>query len=149
MSDSLFGDDTPAQVERGDDRDAALIAAYESAGRTLDDLPYTPEFEALVQRVRARGDVRTPRELLSRLQNIRKQARLPKVGKAATTPPKVSDDEERLLVSLVAEHAGSVGKRDQLPYTEAFERLHHRFNERTGRAVDAHTLWRLIAKLAK
>ena len=37
----LFGNDPVAIA------DTALVAAYVHAGRTLDDLPYTPEFDAI------------------------------------------------------------------------------------------------------
>ena len=43
----------------------------------------------------------------------------------------------------------TLGQRDRLPYTEGFDRLAERFNERTGSSLGAHDLWRLIARLAK
>ncbi len=146
MSESLF--------ELGPERDepspdTRLVSAYIEANRTLDDLPYTAELDAIVETLKKAGDERSEREVLHRLQTLRKAAKLPRTGKAATNPPKISDDEERLLTGLVVGAVGSLGKRDQLPYSEAFEKLHHEFNTRTGRQVDPHTLWRLVAKLAK
>lgn len=128
----------------GDD-DARLIEAYLAAGRTLDDLPYTPEFD----RVRGAFPGRGERELLGRLQTLRKAGRLPRVGRAATAPPVITDEESAMLQAMVIDAVGSLGRRDQLPYTPAFETLAAGFNARTARALEPHTLWRLIAKLAK
>ena len=58
-------------------------------------------------------------------------------------------EHERLLEQLVVEHAGTLGQRDRLPYTEAFDRLLESFNAGTGSSLNAHDLWRLIARLAK
>ena len=59
------------------------------------------------------------------------------------------DEHETLLEALVIEHAGSLGQRDRLPYTEGFDRLAERFNAQTGSSLGARDLWRLIARLAK
>lgn len=149
MSESLFDLGEPGNATPADAGDARLIAAYVRANRTLDDLPYTLDLDAIIESLRMAGDTRGEREVLHRLQNLRKAGKLPRVGKAATTPPKISDDEQHHLIELVVREVGSLGKRDQLPYTSGFERLLHDFNTRTGRAVEPHTLWRLIAKLAK
>lgn len=133
----------------GPDPDEPLIQAYLSAGRTLDDLPYTPEFDRLYRAVVAAGPARPEREVLHRLQNLRKAGRLPRLGVAASRPPRIDEDEERVLANLVIEEVGSLGQRDQLPYTPAFDRIVETFNQRTGRTLSAHDVWRLIAKLAK
>ncbi len=90
----LFGQpETPetnpsASSNASDARDAALVAAYIEAcrdGKTLDDLPYTDEFERVVARVEpffAKAPaLETPRErrheILRLLQNMRKASRLP------------------------------------------------------------------------
>jgi hypothetical protein len=44
---------------------------------------------------------------------------------------------------------GGLGQRDQLPYTPAFDALVQEFNAATGRSLDPHSVWRLVAKLAK
>lgn len=149
MSESLFDLGNGPRASDIDPGDQRLIAAYVAANRTLDDLPYTRELDGIVSLVRAGGDDRGARELLHRLHNLRKASKLPKAGKAATTPPKISDEEAVQLADLVVREVGSLGRRDQLPYTPAFERLLHAFNTKTARALDPHTLWRLIAKLAK
>jgi hypothetical protein len=84
-----------------------------------------------------------------RLHNLRKQARLPKSGLRGVSPAAVRPEEEDLLTTLVVKEVGSLGQRDQLPYTEAFARVHTAFNAAVGRSVPPHDLWRLIARLAK
>ncbi|MCC6949995.1 MAG: hypothetical protein IT433_00970 [Phycisphaerales bacterium] len=142
--DSLFGDIRPRSLD-GDDR---LLAAYVEVGRTLDDLPYTEEFEKLVAVLGGEGAV-ARREVLHRLQNLRKATRLPRLGRAASPSIKVTQDEESLLVALVTEQAGTLGQRDQLVYDPRFDTLTERFNARTGRSLSRHDLWRLVAKLSK
>lgn len=144
MSD-LFSSSPPADVH-----DRALIEAYARVGRTLDDLPYTPEFDAILAQFRRVQPDATPREVLQRLQNIRKAGRLPRLGRAWSPPPLLSTVEElAILNELVVESIGSLGQRDQLPYTPTFDRLVERFNARTGRALTPHDVWRLVASLAK
>lgn len=133
-----------------DAHDRALIEAYARAGRTLDDLPYTPEFDAILAQFRRVQPDATPRDVLQRLQNIRKAGRLPRLGRAWSPPPRLSTIEElAILNGLVVESVGSLGQRDQLPYTPTFDRLVERFNARTGRALTPHDVWRLVARLAK
>ena len=160
----LFGSDesrarvrSSAKREPVDALNTAIIAAYEVAGRTLDDLPYTPEFDGLYQAVRSHegwatvGTSASEREVLRRLHNLRKAGRLPKIGKAAvhTSPVKLSPEEEQTLAGLVIEVSGTLGQRDQLPYTDRFEAVVREFNQRTARAMTPHDVWRLVAKLAK
>lgn len=123
----------------------ALISAYERVGRTLDALPYTEDFERLC----VLTGVDDRREVLHSLQRLRKAGRLPRLGRAPDHPPRIDAEHESLLEALVVEHAGSLGQRDRLPYTEGFDRLLETFNTRTGSSLSAHDLWRLIARLAK
>lgn len=142
--DSLFGDIRPRSLD-SDDR---LVAAYVEVGRTLDDLPYTEEFEKLVKALGGDGALARS-EVLHRLQNLRKANKLPRLGRAVGPSIKVTEDEESLLVALVTEQAGTLGQRDQLVYDARFDTLTERFNARTGRSLSRHDLWRLVAKLAK
>lgn len=132
-------------------RDEALVKAYAAAGRTLDDLPYTREFETLVAQLGASGAGATmsPREAFHRLHTLRKAGKLPRAGRAATESIVVQAEEEELLSRLVVEAVGTLGQRDQLPFTPGFDRVLERFNAATGRGLDGHGLWRLIAKIAK
>lgn len=144
MSGSLFGD----EVSR-DARDEAIVRAYERAGRTLDDLPYTDEFERIMTHVQETDPDAAHREVFHRLHNLRKAGKLPRMGRAPSTPFKLSYEDEQLLIRLVTDEAGKLGQRDQLPYTEKFDRLAGTFARETGLSLDRHALWRVIAKLAK
>jgi hypothetical protein len=129
--------------------DQQLVAAYDFLGRTLDDLPYTEDFGLLMQRIRAAGDQRNEREVLTRLQNLRKATRLPRHGAALSRPPEVTPGEEELMRVFARRRLGSVGQRDQLPYTPAFDEIARQFNKETSRNLDNHAIWRLIAKVSK
>lgn len=162
---SLFGaSETPARPPRGEpgadpaqgkeihgevSLERLLCDAYRSGGRTLDDLPYTQEFAALAGAVRARHASMTDREIFHKLHNTRKAGRLPKLGRSPASKPAVPLEDERLLIQLVEHAVGSTGQRDQLPYTDAFDRVVWDFNQRTGRSLHAHEVWRLVATLSK
>lgn len=130
--------------------DALLASAYERVGRTLDDLPYTEEFEALHRAIV--GDlasVDSRRDLFHRLHNLRKAGRLPRVGRALAEPVQASARERERLADLVIQAVGALSKRDRLPYTPAFDAIVERFNALAGKSLEAHDVWRLIARLAK
>jgi len=138
---SLFDGGEPGPVD-------GLVDAYVRTGRTLDDLPYTDEFEQLWS-----ATVKATRldraGTIHKLQNLRKAGKLPRLGKSATKPIKLEPDEESTLAAMVVEAAGTLGQRDRLLYSADFDRVVERFNARTGRSLTHHALWRLVAKLAK
>jgi hypothetical protein len=144
---TLFGGgdiEKPAMAQE----DQRLIEAYQSAGRTLDDLPYTPEFETLYAATGERiGKDR--RSVFHRLHNLRKAGKLPRMGRASEPPPKVTPEDEAVLVQLVTEAVGTLGQRDQLPFDSKFDHLVQVFGDRTGRTMSLRDVWRLVAKLAK
>jgi hypothetical protein len=142
MADQLF--DMPAVSER----DERLIAAYARSGRTLDDLPYTKEFDAIMADIGPDFGGR-PADAFRRLHTLRKAARLPKSALRGTSPAAVTPEEESLLVDLVVAQVGTLGQRDQLPFTPGFDKVHAAFNARFGRSLTPHDVWRLIARLAK
>lgn len=137
--------------ETRSDDDDLLIRAYQRQGRTLDDLPYTPELDAICAAV-CEGQSPTmdeQRAAFHRLHNIRKAGRLPRIGKAAEKAVSLDRDHERLLTELVLEHLDKLGQRDRLPYTDRFDHLVTRFNTEAGLSLTPHQVWRVIAKLAK
>lgn len=142
----LFGTDSPQTL---DQQDQLLIQAYVAAGRTLDDLPYTPEFETLFRSIGGEQLGRDRRGAFHRLHNLRKAGKLPKLGKAGEPPPHILPEEESLLASLVVERVGTLGQRDQLPYDPRFDELVQVFAARSGRTLSQRDLWRVVAKLAK
>ncbi len=142
---------TPSLFETSGDE--LLVSVYAKQGRTLDDLPYTPQFEAVYGAMTGGGDEATPavtrRALFHRLHNLRKAGKLPRLGKAQGSRPRLNPQQEAVLVELVREHVGELSKRDQLLYTEAFDTIVNTFNTRAGLGLSAHDTWRIIAKLAK
>lgn len=142
---TLFGAEPDEQL---DARDRLFIDAYRRAGRTLDSLPYTDEFEAVHAEVGG-SDAVTKRALFHRLHTLRKAGSLPRMGRAPEHTVRLDADDEALLTAFVVDVAGSLGQRDRLPYTPEFEALLERFNAKTGRQLGPHDCWRLIAKLAK
>jgi len=126
----------------------ALVKAYESIGRTADDLPYTPHFETMFNRYAASlGEPKpTRQEVWRHLLNLRKAGKLPKLGEAKSRPPKVDPEDEQRLRELLG---ADIGKRDRLPYSERFDRLVNEFNRGRSPKISPHLVWRVVAKLAK
>jgi cephalosporin-C deacetylase-like acetyl esterase len=146
---ALFADqDLPHARSSHQDGDVILIEAYERAHRTLDDLPYTLEFDKLYEAVKSAAGP-SQREVLHRLQTLRKAGRLPKLGRSSGTPPRIDPTHESLLAELVCASIGKLSLRDRLPYTPDFDELVAEFNLQAGLMLAPHEIWRLVAKLAK
>jgi argininosuccinate lyase len=148
---SLFGpgsaeEDSGATVSNFSQQ---LIEAYVQVGRTLDDLPYTEEFLNICHLAGAHEAGLGEHVVFRRLQNIRKAGKLPPIGRAPSKPPRISEAEEQWIRQAVEESVGSLGQRDQLPFTPRFDTILQRFNQASGRSLDPHDLWRVIAKIAK
>jgi len=139
----LFSD-TPSRARI----DEQLAAAYQRAGRTLDDLPYTSEWVSLCEQIDAELGL-SQREVFHRLHNLRKAGKLPRLGRAVSAPPSIDRAEESDLAERVVRLVGTLGQRDRLPFTPEFDRLVLEFNTSTGRDLGPHDVWRLVAKLAK
>jgi hypothetical protein len=129
--------------------DKRLIEAYEHVALPADALPYSSAFTEMVRSLRHHGETRTERELMRRLLNLRKAGRLPRVGGRTTLPGRISHDDIELIERLVRESIGSLGSRDQLPYSEAFEALRERYNSEASRQLNPNEFWRLIARVSK
>jgi len=136
-------------------QDELLISVYARQGRTLDDLPYTPEFEAIHRAMVGDGGSDEPMGTLSRadlfhwLHNLRKAGRLPRMGRAASSPPRIAAEHEKLLVEMVTKCLGRISLRDRLPFTPQFDEILTAFNAQAGLNLTQHALWRIVAKLAK
>lgn len=128
---------------------APLIEAYRSIGRTLDDLPYTSDFDRLYSLASAAMPGSSPQQVFRKLHNLRKAGKLPAGAQSKTQPVKLQPEEELWLRERVVGTVGSLGQRDQLPFDPRFDALIESFNAHTGRQLDAHNVWRLVAKLAK
>ncbi len=148
--------DGPALFGSADEEDAGsttafdgLIRLYEQAGRTLDDLPYTPDFDALAAKAKQDYPALSTYALFRKLHTLRKAGKLPRVGRPSTLPVKLEAHEETWLSERVVRAVGSLGQRDRLPYHPDFDTIVEEFNAQTGRALSPHAVWRLVAKLAK
>ena len=125
-----------------------LTRLYEGIGRTADDLPYTPHFETLYKSyLEKMADPKPTRaETWRHLLNLRKKAKLPKLGEARSRPPAVAPEDLRQLREMLG---ADIGKRDRLPYTDRFDKLVDEFNKTQPRPLSPHLVWRLVATLAK
>ena len=125
-----------------------LAGLYAKIGRTADDLPYTPHFESLYSTYAASyGDPKpTRQEVWRHLLNLRKKAKLAKLGDARSKPPEVSAES----IAQIREMLGpEIGRRDRLPYSDRFDRLVDEFNKTQPRPLSPHLVWRLVATIAK
>ena len=133
--------------------ESLLVSVYAQVGRTLDDLPYTEDFERLYVGMYgpegrdAAGVSRA--EVFHRLHNLRKAGKLPRLGRAAGKAPKLEPEQESALATLVEGAVGKLSLRDRLLYTADFDAVVEAFNTRTGLGLLHHDVWRVVAKLAK
>jgi catechol 2,3-dioxygenase-like lactoylglutathione lyase family enzyme len=129
-----------------------LGAIYQKLNRTADDLPYTPQFEALYEEYIAKmGEPRPDRaEVWRHLLTQRKRGDLPKLGAARSPAPDASDAQRDRLRKLLTELLGpELGRRDRLPYTPGFDKLVDDLNEGQRPKLSPHVVWRMVATLAK
>ena len=144
----MLADMSDGQLFTPSGDDELLISVYARQARTLDDLPYTDQFERIYDALSDDGRP-TRAELLHRLHNLRKAGRLPRLGRATQLPPRIDAAAEQLLVRLVEQHIGRLGLRDQLPYTDMFDQIVAAFNTHGDLTLSPHDVWRIVAKLAK
>ena len=142
-------DTREAVTQTLDQQDQVLIQAYVAAGRTLDDLPYTAEFEQIFAAIGGEQSGRERRAVFHRLHNLRKAKKLPRLGKASEPAPHILPEDEAQLAALVVERVGTMGQRDQLPYDAKFDDLVQAFAAKSGRGLSQRDVWRVVAKLAK
>jgi hypothetical protein len=77
MSETRIWDFQPPSAE-----DQRLIDAYLHAGRTLDDLPYTPEFDGIIKDLGVADTLPERHRVLKRLLVLRKSGQLPRLGRS-------------------------------------------------------------------
>lgn len=135
--------------------DELLISVYQRQGRTLDDLPYTEHFEAIYSAIVGDHSDQEPyagltrAALFRRLHNLRKAGRLPRLGRAIAPPPRLDPESEHRLIEIVEVEIGRLSLRDQLPYSNQFERIVTTFNAQAAMNLSLHDAWRIVAKAAK
>jgi hypothetical protein len=79
MSESFSWNAPPISPE-----DQRLIDAYLRVRRAVDDLPYTPEFEQILQEIGAPHTPESRHDIFKRLLTLRKMGRLPRVSSVVT-----------------------------------------------------------------
>jgi hypothetical protein len=130
--------------------DKRLMELYAQAGRSLDDLPYTEEFDELCESFRKDFPDWDQGGILQRLFSLRKAGMLQRGAATVTSPLSIAEDEVALLEQLVRKYAGGLGQRDRLPYSPEFDRSVQEFNSaRVGAPLGQHAVWRLVARIAK
>jgi hypothetical protein len=129
--------------------DERLVSAYTRLGRPVDDLPYTDDYEDMVRALQQQGDGRDAGSILRRLLRLRKAARLPRIGRLAAPVLRAAPEAIELVERLLREELGTLGSRDQLPYTDRFDRLLQRYNSQATEQLDKHDFWRLVARVSK
>lgn len=131
--------------------DARLKKVYATTGAPVDELPYSPEIDKLLFLLGRETTDENRHLIFHRLLNLRKSGKIK--SKARFGPirglPVLSEAEIQTLSNLVTLHAGSIGKRDRLPYTPAYELVKSQFEQQTGRQYENSELWRLILRRAK
>ncbi|MEM6750074.1 MAG: hypothetical protein AAF612_06345, partial [Planctomycetota bacterium] len=149
----LFGEEAePPTPPRLSGADLQLVEAYVAQRRSLDDLPYTPELDAITRALADGATPPAPQDVLRRLLNLRKAGKLPALGDSAlpaTSPAKLDPALERALRELVEDAVGKLSARDRLAAAPEFDRLVERFQATTGLETTPHDLWRVVAKLGK
>ena len=151
-ADALFPGVAPTYQTRPE----LLSELYAKAARTADDLPYTPQFEQIYAAyARQWPDPQPSRaEVWRHLLSVRKKGKLPKLGAARSKPPVLDEPTAVLVQRLIIETIGeSIGRRDRLPYSPAFDRFTEAFNRERVRSgqppMTPHALWRVVASMAK
>lgn len=129
--------------------DQRLVDQYVNTGLSVDELPYTDDFDHLVESLRGAGDQRSNQEIYRRLLNLRKAARLPRVGRSSLANVVASDQELEVLEDLLPQFSATVGQRDRLAFDPQFDHLVEAFNRKTDRDFTKHEVWRLVLRVAK
>jgi hypothetical protein len=143
MSDSL-SEKPPLPPE-----DQRLVNLYTEIGVPSDALLYSPEFDLLMNRLQAAGDKRTSEVIAHRLLQLRKAARLPRIGRSSLSSVKLTEPDLDLVQGLLKQHLGALGSRDQLPYTEKFNQIRSEYNRRATQTLDPYQFWRVVARVSK
>jgi predicted AAA+ superfamily ATPase len=114
-----------------------------------DQLPYTDEFARLKRQYetclhRRVTDSQFWRSLV-RVGKRGKQAR-EKSRKVKVPSPKLTTEQQLELLRLLPD---GIGNRDQLPYTDEFDRLRRQFNKLTRSKLDQREFWRVLSRVGK
>src|SRR5579862_2691589 len=124
--------------------DEKLVAAYEKIGKPLDLLPFTDDFEKLMNELEQEATDEKKAEIFRRLLNLRKAGRLPRansiIDAAAEGIPISADDQE-----LLSAYKRIDRPLDALPYTEYFEKLIDELGKSKTPAIKHAVFQRLLS----
>jgi hypothetical protein len=128
-------------------QDSSLIREIlESTEWTRDALPYTDEFDNLLQKYAEQsGESPTKQQFWRMLSNAAKSGGW-KGKKRGERAPELSLQQEDILRSLIA---GKLGSRDGLAYTPEFVEIRSSFNSKTGLSLTDQQVWRAIGNVGK
>jgi hypothetical protein len=79
----MASDETIWQAPPLSAEDAAFIDAYATIGRTLDELPYTADFERMMDLLQRPHDLDQMHYVFRRLLTLRKRGQLPRLYASA------------------------------------------------------------------
>lgn len=127
--------------------DQRLVNLYGEIRLPTSALLYSPEFDVILDRLRAAGDTRSTHEIARRLLQLRKAAQLPRLEGISSPTVDLPESDYDLVQRILKRHIGPLGSSDQLPYTELFEQIFSEYNRRASRTLDREQFWRLIARV--
>jgi hypothetical protein len=126
--------------------DSLIRTILESTEWTRDALPYTDEFDNLLQGYAEQsGEAPTKQQFWRMLSNAAKSGGW-KGKKRGEPAPELSLQQEDVLRSLIA---GKLGSQDGLAYTPEFAEIRSGFNSKTGLSLTDQQVWRAIGNVGK
>ncbi len=119
-----------------------LQELYNAGGVARDELPYTETFETIWTGFQDRTFKNAARDQLFAALLKYTRSSTNSASAAGTPAPDLTDDQRKLLKSLMPRHA--VGGKI-LPYSDEFEAARKEFSAHSGTALSELEFWRAIA----
>lgn len=114
-----------------------------------DALPYTDEFQRLKEQFAQKTKhAISDADFWQTLVRIGKRGGLARKGRHRKVPraPALTTEQQLEIIRLMPE---GIGRRDCLPYTVEFDRLHRQFSKLTRTRLTKHDFWRGLSRVAK
>lgn len=114
-----------------------------------DQLPYTDEFALLKRKYEATVHRRTTDSQFWLL--LRRGGKPGGLGREKSRRKKMPDPQltTEQKLELLRLFPDGLGIRDQLPYTDEYDRLHQQFNRLTQLKLDQREFWRVLCRVGK
>lgn len=126
-----------------------LIELFSEYGKSLDSLPYTESFDKMFEQAKELQGIHTERELLSRLLRLRKSGRLPRLDKYEKPSNVVPERYKEQLQEIFRSHIEDLSVRENIPYTDAFDKIASRVKDVLDQELDPQDVWRILIQLTK